>query len=207
VVDETERVRRAWDKNAARYDKQVEFFERRLFDGGREWACSRATGRVLEIAIGTGRNLPFYGPGVSVVGIDISDETLAFARERAQDVDIDVELQRGDAQDLPFEDESFDTVVSTLTMCNIPDYGSAQREAKRVLKPGGSLVMMEHVKSDRWWIQGAQRAFNWLTIRIDGDHLTRDPLTKARANGFDIVEFENLKLGIVHRIHARKPVA
>jgi ubiquinone/menaquinone biosynthesis C-methylase UbiE len=171
-VDETERVRRAWDRNASRYDRQIRFFERRLFEGGREWACSRASGRVLEIAIGTGRNLPFYSGIDELVGIDISDETLAFARERAAQVDFEVRLQQGDAQELPFEDESFDTVVSTLTMCNIPDYGRAQREAKRVLKPGGSLVMMEHVKSDRWYVNGPQRAFNWLTIRIDGDHLT-----------------------------------
>jgi ubiquinone/menaquinone biosynthesis C-methylase UbiE len=204
-VDETERVRRAWDRNAEKYDKQIEFFERRLFDGGREWACSRADGRVLEIAVGTGRNLAFYSPGISLVGIDISDETLAFARRRAEDVAFDVELQRGDAQNLPFEDESFDTVVSTLTMCNIPDYSRAQREAKRVLKPGGSFVMMEHVRSDRWWVRGGQWLMEQVTYRMDGDHQLRQPAVKARSNGFEIVEFEKLKLGIVERINARKP--
>ncbi|MEA2432624.1 MAG: hypothetical protein QOG54_81 [Actinomycetota bacterium] len=204
-MDETERVRRAWDRNAEKYDKQIEFFERRLFDGGRAWACGRATGRVLEIAIGTGRNLSFYGPDVSLVGIDISDATLALARSRAQEVDFEVELQRGDAQDLPFEDESFDTVLSTLTMCNIPDYSRAQREAMRVLKPGGSLIMMEHVRSDRAWVRGGQWLMEQITYRVDGDHQLRDPLSKAHKNGFEIVEFESLKLGIVHRINARKP--
>ena len=204
-MSETERVRKAWDKNADKYDKQIAFFERRLFEGGRAWACSRAKGRVLELAIGTGRNLPFYASDVSVVGIDISDGTLAFARDRAQEVDIDVELQRGDAQELPFEDESFDTVLSTLTMCNIPDYGKAQREAMRVLKPGGSLIMMEHVRSDRAWVRAGQWLMQQVSYRIDGDHQLRDPLAKARDNGFEIIEFESLKLGIVHRINARKP--
>jgi ubiquinone/menaquinone biosynthesis C-methylase UbiE len=164
-------------------------------------------GAVLEIAIGTGRNLPFYPLDVSLVGIDISDATLALARSRAEDVDIDVELQQGDVQNLPFEDASFDTVVSTLSMCNYPDYGLAQREAKRVLKPGGSLVMMEHVRSDRAWVRWGQWVMNAITVRMDGDHQLRDPLSKARKNGFEIIEFESLKLGIVHRINARKPDA
>lgn len=78
--EETDRVRDIWQGYAPRYDRQIRFFERILFEGGRQWVCSRARGAVLEIGIGTGRNLPFYPADLPVTGIDLSPETLQFAR-------------------------------------------------------------------------------------------------------------------------------
>lgn len=134
---ETERVRRIWDKAATRYDADIAFFERVLFAGGREWICSQADVNVLEIAIGTGRNLPFYPPGVQLTGVDFSPAMLKIARRRATDLGIHVDLLVGDAQALDFKDASFDTVVITLALCSIPDERKAVAEAWRVLRPGG----------------------------------------------------------------------
>src|SRR3954453_210072 len=147
AVDETERVRRIQDKGAPGYDRQMNFFDRVLFAGGREWACSQAEGDVLEIAVGTGRNLPHYPAGVRLIGIEFSPEMLNIARDRAAALGRDVDLRRGGGQALEFADESFDTVIITLALCTIPDDRKAAAEARRVLRRGGRLILLEHVRS------------------------------------------------------------
>src|SRR6266508_1119979 len=128
---ETERVRRLMDKGAPRYDRQMNFFDRVLFGGGREWACSHAEGEVLEIAVVSGRNLAFYPEETSLTAIEFSPEMLELARQRAADLGREVDLRLGDAQSLEFADEGFDTVVCTLALCTIPDPGKAVSEAHR----------------------------------------------------------------------------
>jgi len=108
---ETERVRLLQDREAPRYDKNIAFFERILFAGGREWVCRQAHGEVLELAVGTARNLPHYPPKATITGIELSEQMLAIARRRAQQLGREVDLRVGDAQALEFPDESFDTVV------------------------------------------------------------------------------------------------
>jgi ubiquinone/menaquinone biosynthesis C-methylase UbiE len=203
--DETERVREIWERFAPRYDRQIRLFERLLFEGGREWVCSRAWGAVLELGIGTGRNLPFYPADVRVTGIDLSPATLELARRRAQRLERSVDLRVGDAQSLDFEDAAFDTVVSTLTMCSVPDHHRALSEAARVLRPGGRLTMLEHVRSPAAAVRLGQRLLNPLAVRFVADHLLREPLHTARAQGFEVVELKRLKWGIVERLLAVKP--
>lgn len=202
---ETERVREIWAKFAPKYDRQIAFFERILFGGMREWACSRANGDVLEVGVGTGRNLEHYPSDVRLTGVDLSPETLEIARRRAALLQRDVELRVGDAEKLDLPDEAFDTVVSTLTMCSIPDYRAALTEARRVLRPEGRLVMVEHVRSPSTGVRVGQRLLNPLTVRFGADHLLREPLDAVRRLGFEVLEFERLKWGIVERAVASKP--
>src|SRR4051794_4085527 len=131
--DQTAKVLRVWENAAPGYDKQIALFERIWFGGGREWLTAHARGRVLEVAVGTGRNLPFYPVDVSVTGIELSPAMLAIARQRAADLGIDVDLCTGDAQALPFGDKAFDTVVCALALCTIPDASAAIGEMWRVL--------------------------------------------------------------------------
>jgi ubiquinone/menaquinone biosynthesis C-methylase UbiE len=141
----SQQLRRLWDKQAARYDKQMRWFERHVLgEDNRPWVGSRATGAVLEVAIGTGLNLPFYRAGARLTGLDLSPAMLDIARRRAADVGRSVELQEGDAHELPFEDESFDSVVCTFSLCNIPDIDRSVTEMKRVLKPGGPPARGPH---------------------------------------------------------------
>jgi ubiquinone/menaquinone biosynthesis C-methylase UbiE len=202
---ETERVRRLQDKQAPKYDRQMRFFERVLFAGGREWVCSRAEGEILEIAVGTGRNLRHYPPGTRLSGIELSAEMLAIAKRRADDAGIDADLRLGDAQALEFPDASFDTVVCTLALCTIPDDAKAVAEVRRVLRPGGRFLLLEHVRSPVTAVRIGERVIEPLSVRFGADHLTREPLEHLRAEGFEIDELERLKLGIVERIAARKP--
>src|SRR4051812_34372842 len=137
---ETDRVRGLMDKGAPRHDRQMNFFDRVLFAGGREWACSQAEGEILEIAVGSGRNLPFYPEAVSLPAIEFSPEMLDLARGRAAELGREFDLRLGDAQSLEFAGESFDTIVCTLALCTIPDPAKAVTEAHRVLRPGGRYV-------------------------------------------------------------------
>src|ERR1044071_7503941 len=106
------RWRRYWDRKAGDYDREMAAWDRKLFGDSRQWACGRATGEVLEVAVGTGLNLPHYPPGTTVTGIDLSDGMLDIARGRVAAGS--VALRQGDAHDLPFPDASFATVVCTL---------------------------------------------------------------------------------------------
>jgi ubiquinone/menaquinone biosynthesis C-methylase UbiE len=202
---ETERILQLYEREADKYDREMRFFEWLLFAGGREWVCSQAEGEVLEIAVGTGRNLPFYREHVRLTGIELSPAMLEVARARARELGRDADLRVGDAQALDFPDARFDSVVCTLSLCTIPDDRAAVAEVCRVLRPGGRFLLLEHVRSPLLPIRFAERLLEPLMLRFEGDHLLREPLDHSRAEGFEIERLERSKLGIVERVRARKP--
>ncbi len=130
ALEQTEAVRRVYEREAGNYDRNVKIPERLLFAGGREWVCAQVEGEVLEIAVGTGRNLPYYPDGVRLTGIEFVPAMLDVARRRAVELGRPVELRVGDAQALEFEDATFDTVVCTLSLCTIPDDRAAVAEVR-----------------------------------------------------------------------------
>jgi ubiquinone/menaquinone biosynthesis C-methylase UbiE len=201
---ETDRVREIFDASAAQYDKGMAFTEKLFFGDGRAWACSQARGQVLEIAIGTGLNLPFYPADVELTGIEISPAMLEIARRRAQSLGRQIKLVVGDAQALPFPEQRFDTVVCTIALCSIPDDRQAVAEAWRVLRQGGRFVALEHVRSPNIIIRGLERLLESYTLRTQADHLLREPVETAQATGFSIEYLKRQKLGIVERLIARK---
>ena len=202
-----DRWRSYWDKHSANYDKQMGFFDRHLFGDSRRWVCSRATRHTLEVAIGTGLNLPFYGEQVQLTGIDFSPAMLAVARQRAAQLGRAVDLREADALTLPFPDASFDTVVCTFSLCAIPDDQDAVREMTRVLRPGGLLLLADHVEGAAWPIRAIQRAMELFTVPLQGEHFTRRPLHHVQAQGLWIEQRERFKLGLTERLAARKPAA
>jgi ubiquinone/menaquinone biosynthesis C-methylase UbiE len=202
---ETERVGRYFDAIADRYDRIMGFPEKLLFGGSRRWVCGQARGDVLEIAVGTGRNFPYYPTDVRLTGVDISPAMLAVAERRAADLGRDVTLREGDAQQLDFPDARFDTVVSTLTLCSIPDDRRAVAEVRRVLRPGGRFLLLEHVRSPLLPVRAVQRLLDPLFVRFAADHLLREPLHDLVAEGFVVERLERLKWGLVERVAAHKP--
>ena len=203
-TDETARIRELYYHDASGYDREMAFFDKVLFAGGREWVCSRARGDVLELAAGTGRNFAYYSADVRLTAIELSPAMLELARGRARDAGREVDLQLGDAQALQFPDASFDTVTCTLALCTIPDDRAAVAEARRVLRPGGRLLLLEHVRSPRRTIRAVQRLLDPLAVRFEGDHIAREPLEHLAAEGFAMDELERSKLGIVERVAAHK---
>jgi ubiquinone/menaquinone biosynthesis C-methylase UbiE len=202
---ETARVRRQYDRQASGYDQGIAVSERWFFKGGREWVASQAKGEVLELAIGTGRNLSYYPPDVVLTGIELSPAMLAIARQRAQTLGRAIDLQVGDVEMLPFPDGRFDTVVCTLALCTIPHPRQALQEAWRVLRPGGHLLLLEHVRSPAWSVRALQYVLEPLSVRFGADHLLREPLEDAQAVGFQIEQLERSSWGVSERLVAVKP--
>jgi ubiquinone/menaquinone biosynthesis C-methylase UbiE len=143
---------------------------------------------VLEVGIGSGLNLRFYGPQVTgLVGLDPSRELLAMARRRAPAAPCPVTLTAGSAEALPFRDQSFDTLVVTWTLCSIPDAARALREMRRVLRPGGALLFVEHGRSSDPGVRAWQDRITPLWRRVAGGcHLNRPIDALIRAGGFGI---------------------
>jgi ubiquinone/menaquinone biosynthesis C-methylase UbiE len=203
--DRTARWHRYWDKHSRTYDREMQFFDRHLFGDSRNWACGQATGKVLEVAVGTGLNLAAYPDDVTLTGIDLSEPMLDIARSRSTELGRPANLQQANAHELPFDDASFDTVVCTFGLCAIPDHEKAIAEMTRVLRPGGRLILVDHIESTSRVARGVQRALEIVTVPLGGEHFLRRPLNHVRAAGFDIEQVQRFKLGLVERLVARKP--
>lgn len=201
--DPTVKARRVWDAYARRYDRDMRLVEW-LFADGRQWVCSRSEGDVLEVGVGSGRNFGHYPAGIRLTGVDLSPAMLAIARDRSGDLNLRVDLREADAQALPFDDASFDSVVCTLSLCAIPDERAAVREMWRVLRPGGRLLLLDHVVSSWWLVRVGQRIVERFTIRAAGEHLTRRPRHPVEAMGFQVAEAQRLRAGLVERLAAIK---
>ena len=201
----TQRQRTVWQKAASRYDRGMEPLERSVLAGSREWIGERAHGRLLEVAIGTGRSLEFYAPDVELTGVDLSPAMLRRARRRAKELELTPTFTVADAEHLPFPDASFDTVVCVLGLCSIPRPEIAVREMARVLVPGGTLLLLDHIRSSWPPVFAAQWLLERITILTAGEHFTRRQLPVVRAAGLDVVETERLKAGTIERIRATRP--
>ena len=205
MTDSLDRVRRIYNESAAGYDRKIKLPERLLFGSGRQWATGLAGGRTLEVATGTGRNLPYYGTHIALTAIDLSEGMLALARQRAAVLGREVDFHVADAQALPFDEGSFDTVLATLALCSIPDDSAGVAEMARVLEPGGRLVLLEHVRSPLAPVRAVQRVLEPLFLKFEADHLLREPERRVREAGLRIEHCERSKLGLVLRLVARKP--
>jgi ubiquinone/menaquinone biosynthesis C-methylase UbiE len=206
-LSEKARIRAVYEKEAPKYDRGMRFYERFVLGNAREWACARAEGDVLELAVGTGLNLAHYPPGVSLTGIEFSAAMLELAKQRATELGRQADLRLGDAEQLEFEDASFDTVLCTYSLCTIPDDRKAVAEAARVLRPGGKFVIAEHVRSPLRAVRAGQRLLDPIMVRFEADHLLREPLDHVRAEGLVVDELERSRLGIVERLAAHKVAA
>jgi ubiquinone/menaquinone biosynthesis C-methylase UbiE len=200
-----ERLRRYWDKHSGSYDKQMGFFDRHLFAGSRDWVCAKAEGQVLEVAIGTGLNLAHYPGGVQLTGVEWSPAMLDIARHRAGQLGRAVDLRQGDAQALEYPDGCFDTVVCTFSLCAIPDDRKAVAEMARVLRPGGLLLLADHVEASTWYARAVQALIEVGSVPAGGEHFRRRPIRHVEALGFVLEGHDRFKVGIVERLAARKP--
>jgi ubiquinone/menaquinone biosynthesis C-methylase UbiE len=155
-----------------------------------------AEGRVLEIGIGSGLNLPLYGPTAgAVIGLEPSPELLRMARERGARAAVRVELLEASAETIPLDDHSVDTVVTTWTLCSIPDAPRALAEMRRVLKPGGALLFVEHGRAPEWGVARWQDRLEPLWSRIAGGcHLNRKMDELISGSGFRIDSLEHARL-------------
>ncbi len=177
--------------------------ERAWADGWRAWATDQAHGLTLEIGAGDGVNLEFYHSDARVIATEPDGETL----EQIHAPSKRVTRAQASAEELPFPDATFDAVVGTLVFCTIPDAPRALREVRRVLKPGGSLRLVEHVRAKnplgRAFMHLANPVWRWTT---DGCNINRDTLRAVRAAGFEVLGVETRMMGLMIGIDAGRGV-
>lgn len=209
VVDarETRRTRRRYDRIAPIYDALEWIMERRVRRWRRDlWSCA-GPGRILELGVGTGKNIPYHPGGREIVAMDISGKMLARAHRRAERLGARVRLELGDVQELSYPDASFDVVVATFLFCSVPDPLLGLAEARRVLQPGGQLLLLEHVLSRRPVLRRVMQCLDPIPFHVWGAHLDRDTGDNVRRAGFVEVVETKLFLDVVERIEARAPQA
>jgi len=169
----------------------------------RQRLMRRASGRVLEVAVGTGKNLRYYERDCRITAIDMSGEMLEIARKRAAKLAMNVSFLLANGEALPFPEKSFDTVVSSLTTCTFPNPVSALREMARVCKSAGEILLLEHGRSDREWLG------RWQDRRADryakqlGCHWNREPVEIVHEAGLTIPRASRKFFGIFHLIEAK----
>jgi ubiquinone/menaquinone biosynthesis C-methylase UbiE len=181
---------------AAGYDRLMSGPEKAVLRGHRKVLVDRVRGRVLEVGGGTGANLPFYGPEIEELVITEPEEPMARRLERKlAGYSRPVRVVRAPAEELPFEQQSFDFVVSTLVLCTVDDPARALAEIHRVLRPGGQLVFLEHVRSDDPRLAHWQDRLHGVQVRVGhGCHCNRRTLENIEQAGFSVVDLEHDRL-------------
>ncbi|MBI2907784.1 MAG: class I SAM-dependent methyltransferase [Chloroflexi bacterium] len=200
----TEAVRKRYDRIAPLYDFMQGFAERWRFSSWRALAWGKVEGvRILEVGVGTGKNFPFYPLDAEITAIDLSDKMLERAGAKAARENVKVELLQMDAQHLKFDDNTFDTVVATCVFCSVPDPVRGFEEVKRVCKPGGKVVLLEHVLSDNPLLAWLINLFNPIGVRIMGENMNRRTVENVLKAGLS-VEYVTRLNSIFRLIEARK---
>ena len=204
-TDATETTRRRYDRIAPVFDLLEGLMETVSFRRWRTLAWQRVEGTdVLEIGVGTGKNFPFYPANSRVTAIDFSAAMLERAKAKARRSRLRVSLVTMDIEKLAFPADSFDAVVGSFVFCSVPDPNRGLAEILRVLKPGGQLVLLEHVLSDRPMAAWLMRKLNPLVVRLLGANIDRPTAETVAAGGFRVEGIKDLS-GIVKLIVARRP--
>jgi phosphatidylethanolamine/phosphatidyl-N-methylethanolamine N-methyltransferase len=205
-MSETEKTQRRYDRLAPLYDAMEAGVERLAFERWRErlWAMVQGR-RVLEIGVGTGKNLPYHPAGSLVAGIDLSARMLARARQRLGEIpDRARLLYQMDAQRLAFADDVFDSAVATFVFCSVPLPVEGLQEIARVVRPGGQVLLLEHVRVDRPVIGPLMDVLDPAIVRVMGAHIARQTEENVRRAGLEIASVASLAPGeLVKLIEAR----
>lgn len=202
----TGRTRSRYRRIAPIYDLSEALAERRYRPWRRElWSLARGP-RILEIGVGTGKNMPFYPADAEITAIDLTPAMLERARRRAAALGRAVELRLGDVQALDLPEQHFDTAVATFVFCSVPDPALGLRELGRVVKPGGRILLLEHVRSDRPVLGALMDLLNPLVVRLVGANVNRRTVETVERAGLVLEEVEDLwRAGVFKRIVARPP--
>jgi ubiquinone/menaquinone biosynthesis C-methylase UbiE len=190
----TARLKKKYDLLGPFYDIIAWPTEKLVLSRGRASLFKKVpAGQLLELGVGTGKNFRYYPHFVQATAVDISEGMINRASKKARLLETPVRLELSDAQNLPFPDHSFDSVVGTLVFCTVPDPVLALKESKRVLKPSGKLILLEHGRPKGDKLSGLFHFLSHFTVIFWGDHLNRDMVKMVKEAGFVVHEVEEFK--------------
>lgn len=198
-------IRRRYDRLAPWFDSLEGFLEGLIFRRLRKKLWSQAKGEhILEVGVGTGKNFSFYPSQARMTAIDFSPKMLEQAKRKRERKQLDVHLDLMDVQRLYFADNSFDTVVASFVFCSVPRPRKGLKEIYRVLKPGGQLILLEHVLSSNKVMAAVMNLLNPLFVRIFGANINRETLKNVQACPFRSVYIDPASSDMIKLIRAVK---
>lgn len=198
-------ARKTYNRISPIYDLMEGLVERSRYKKWREILWSKAQGtKILEVGVGTGKNFLYYPKDVEVTAIDFSEKMLHRAKKKARETAIIVHLEQMDVQNLEFEDNTFDTVVGSFVFCSVPDPMKGLQEVGRVCKPGGKIVLLEHVLSANRVIAWLMNLVNPVVVRLMGPNINRRTSENVANSGLKVEKVTDLAAGIFKLIEARK---
>jgi ubiquinone/menaquinone biosynthesis C-methylase UbiE len=195
------------DLTQARYNRLApiyDWLEAFSFRRWRKLLWDQVKGQeILEIGVGTGKNMPYYPPQAHVTAIDLSDRMVDRARHKAQQLGLEVDVRELDAQHLDFPDDSFDAAVATFVFCSVPDPVLGLRELARVVRPGGQIILLEHMQAENPLLGRLMDWLNPLVVRIMGANINRRTVDNVQRAGLRLERVDDLSAsGIVKLIVA-----
>ncbi len=202
---ETRMTRRRYDRIAPVYDLAEWMMELWVRRWRRDMWSRLGDGCVLELGVGTGKSFRYHPASREIVAVDLSERMLRRAQRRSTRLNRSVWLAVADAQELPFADASFDVVAATFLFCSVPDPVRGLTEARRVLRPGGRLLLLEHVLSNRPPLRQLMRWLDPIPYHLWGAHIDRDTADNVSQAGFVDIEQTYVFADVVARIEALTP--
>ena len=187
----------------SRFYDAMEIFAEKRFRAWREQLWSQVNGStILEVGVGTGKNISYYPKAARVTGIDLTPGMLEQAKRKVQALEIrsNVDLRLGDVQMLDFPNNSFDSALATFVFCSVPDPVLGLREMRRVVRPGGSILLLEHMRSPNPQIGKIMDWLNPLVVRMMGANINRPTVENVWEAGLEIARVEDLGMGGVFKM-------
>ncbi|OLS01962.1 class I SAM-dependent methyltransferase [Tissierella creatinophila] len=199
-MNSTDKIRKRYDRVSKVYDLFEKPMEVMSLKKWRLEVTKDLKGKVLEVGVGTGKNIPYYPDNLDIIAIDFSDKMLSRAREKAKKINKKVELIQMDAQNMDFPDNTFDMIFTTCVFCSVPDPIKGLKEIRRVCKPDGKIIMIEHVRSEGKVLGLIMDIFNPITVNLYGANINRRTVENIEKAGYNKVEVINLTGDIVKKI-------